>query len=553
MPAPEGPRTGRPPFRGEHTAVATPHSLATQAGVDALRRGGSAVDAAVAANAVLCVVYPHMAGLGGDGFWLVAEPGGTVHGVNASGPAASTATRDFYRDRGWDAEIPARGALSALTVPGAVDGWRLVHERFGRLAWQDLFGDAVALARRGAPVGRSLADWLVEDADLLRGSASAAAVFLPDGRPARQGERLVQRDLASSLERLARDGARAGFYEGETARLMSDAVGRGADAGPLHEDDFAAFRAEWVEPLSARYRDATVYELPPNTQGFTALQLLQLFDGFDVAAWGDGSADYYHHAAEAVKLAFADRDEWLTDARHVDIPLDVLLCAEYVHRRRALIDPERAMVMDEVEPGLSFGRHARVAAPGDTCAFSAADGDGLMVSVIQSVYHDFGSGVVAGGTGIVPQNRGSFFSLDDEHPNTLEPGKRTFHTLIPGLAVRDGAPWLAFGSMGGEGQPQTHLALLTRILDFGHDVQQAVEAPRWLMGRTWGAASRELWLEGRIGDEVARELVRRGQPVARLDDWDDNAGHAQAVLVDRESGFYEAGADPRGDGSAAGF
>jgi oxamate amidohydrolase len=274
-----------------------------------------------------------------------------------------------------------------------------------------------------------------------------------------------------------------------------------------------------------------------------------------VASWGDASFEYLHHMAEAVKLAFADRNEWLTDPRHVDIPLGRLLDDVYLDERRALIDTERAMVMEEVEPGIGFGPGDRRSdAPGgDTCYFCAVDADGLAVSVIQSIYHDFGAAIVPPGTGIILQNRGSFFSLDEEHPNRLEPGKRTFHTLIPAMLTRDGEPWLVYGTMGGEGQPQTHAAIVTRLVDFGYDVQQALEAPRWLMGRTWGAESQDLWLEGRITDQVARELELRGQPVLMLPEWDDNCGHAQAIRINRDSGLLEGGADPRGDGAASGW
>ena len=258
--------------------------------------------------------------------------------------------------------------------------------------------------------------------------------------------------------------------------------------------------------------------------------------------------------AEAVKLALADRDAWLTDPRFVDIPLDKLLAKDYAANRRKLIDPQRASNMEKVQPGIPFGTKARRRSPGgDTCYFCAVDSDGLAVSIIESIYHDFGSAVVGGETGIILQNRGSFFSLDDGHPNRLEPGKRTFHTLIPAMLLRDGRPYLIYGSMGGEGQPQTQAALVTRIVDFGYDVQQAIEAPRWLMGRTWGTKSRDLSLEGRIADEVMRELRRRGQPVKPLTDWNDNMGHAQAIRIDSTSGFLEGGADPRGDGAALGY
>jgi oxamate amidohydrolase len=257
-----------------------------------------------------------------------------------------------------------------------------------------------------------------------------------------------------------------------------------------------------------------------------------------------------------VKLAFADRDAWLTDPKFVDIPLEKLLSKEYAKERRGKIDPETAAVMDEVEPGIEFDKDSRRSGGdggGDTCYFCVVDENGLAVSVIQSVYHDFGSAFIPGDTGVLMQNRGSFFKLDADHPNRLEPGKRTFHTLIPAMLFKDDDPYLVYGTMGGEGQPQTHAALVTRLIDFGYNVQQAIEAPRWLMGRTWGTQSQDLSLEGRIADEVIRDLELRGQPIKVLHDWNDNMGHAQAIRIDREQGFLEGGADPRGDGAALGY
>lgn len=547
-----GPQTGRPPARAANGMIATSHRLASVSGLNALRNGGSAVDAAIAANATLSVVYPHMAGLGGDGFWLIHSPDeDDVRALNASGPAGRDATREYYRKQGYDA-IPSRGPPAALTVPGVVDGWQEVHERYGKLEWADLFTDAIRHARDGTAVSRSVADWLVKDEPILAKHPAAEEVFLSDGRRPREGEVLVQSDLADSLELIARKGARDAFYEGELAERICDDLGtRGS---PLRPADFAEFTAEWVEPISTTYRGYTVYEFPPNTQGFTALQILNLIEGFDVADWGDGSADYYHHMAEAVKVAFADRDACLSDPEFVDIPIDRLTSKKYADERRELITDDDALTMGEIEPGLSVEPEAR--APGgddDTCYFCAIDDDALAVSAIQSIYHDFGSAEIGGDTGIILQNRGSFFSLSDEHPNRLEPGKRTFHTLIPAMFCEEGKPRLVYGTMGGEGQPQTHAAMITRLVDFGYDVQQAIEAPRWLMGRTWGAESQDFSLEGRISDEVIRELRARGQPTKPLHDWDDNMGHAQAIWINPETGWLEGGADPRGDGAALGY
>lgn len=566
MSHPNGPRTGRPPTRAPLGMVSSSHYLATASGLRMLQNGGSAVDAIIATNAVLCVAYPHMAGMGGDGFWMIHDPRDEkVRALDASGPAGARATRNWYSERIDDDEIPARGGLAALTVPGAVDGWREAHEAYGKLSWRELFDDAIRYAAQGLPVSRSLADWLAQDVPVLKGDAEAAATYLDGDRAPRDGERLVQGDLARSIETVARDGARGGFYDGELGERFCAAL---AEKGsPLEAADLADYRAQWVEPIETTYRDHRVLEFPPATQGFAALQVLNLIEDYDIVGWGDNSADYYHHMAEAVKVSFADRDAWLTDPRFVDMPLDKLISKDYAKQRRELISADRALDMEEVEPGLEWdtderrdeigagaGRGAKRRSPeGDTVYFCAVDADGLVVSAIQSIYHDFGAGIVAGDTGIIPQNRGSFFSLDPEHPNRLERGKRTFHTIIPAMLLDGDQPVMAFGSMGGEGQPQTHVALLTRVLDFGYDVQQAIEAPRWLMGRTWGVESRDLSLEGRVPEQVLRELELRGQPVKVLSDWNDNMGHAAAIRIDRRTGFLEGGADPRGDGAAAGY
>lgn len=553
MSHPDGPRTARPPVYASRGMIAAPHTLASSSGLDALRRGGSAVDAAIAANAVLCVAYPHMAGLGGDSFWLIA--GGDAEGVEAieaSGPAAGAATTEYYAERGHTEAIPMRGPLAALTVPGAVDGWRLAHERHGKLPWASLFADAIVLAREGVGVSSSLADWIAADETILRGDETMTATYLPEGRPQREGALLRQAELADSFAALAADGARAAFYEGHLAESIC--AGLRETCSPLATSDFAAYRARWVDPISTTYRGREVYQLPPSTQGFAALQILNLLDGYDVASWGEGSADYYHHLVEATKVAFADRDEWLSDPGFVDIPLDRLLSKNYADTRRSLISSETALPLGGIEPGVEFGGDFVKRSPdGDTVYFCATDSNGLTVSIIQSIYHDFGAAVMGGDTGIVMQNRGSFFALDPAHPNALAPGKRTFHTIIPAMMLENGAPVLAYGSMGGEGQPQTQAAMLTRLVDFGYDVQQAIEAPRWLSGRTWGTQSLDLWLEGRIPDGVGRELKLRGQPVKWLGEWDGTFGHAQAIRFDPATGLYEGGADPRGDGAAVGY
>ncbi|MEX0906650.1 MAG: gamma-glutamyltransferase [Balneolaceae bacterium] len=548
-----GPRTGRPPTRSDRGMIATSNYLASAAGLRLLRSGGSAVDAAIAANAVLCVAYPHMAGLGGDGFWLIHGPDSQdVQALNASGPAAKSATIDYYRERGHEDQIPSRGPLAALTVPGAVDGWRQAHKRYGKLAWKDLFEDGIYYARQGLPVSRSLADWIAQDVPVFKEHSSSARLYLAGDKVLREGDKLVQEELARSLEIIAQKGPRDGFYEGEIADKICSSLS--AEGSPLRSDDFAGFEAEWVQPLTTTYRGFTAVEFPPNTQGFAALEILNIIEGFDIKTWGDGSADYYHHMAEAVKLAFADRDDWLCDPHFTDIPLQKLLSKEYAQERMEKISSSHAMEMESVESGIPSGiSRQQPVHGGDTCYFSVVDENGLAVSVIQSIFHDFGSAEIGGNTGILMQNRGSAFKLNEDHPNSLEPGKRPFHTLIPAMLLNKEKPYLIYGTMGGEGQPQTHAALVTRLVDFGYDVQQAIEAPRWLMGRTWGAQTQDLSLEGRISDEVVRELEHRGQPVKMLEEWNDNMGHAQAIRINRDQGFFEGGADPRGDGAALGY
>ncbi|MDS0261128.1 gamma-glutamyltransferase [Haloarcula sp. S1CR25-12] len=539
--------TGRPPTRVSNALVAAPHSLASSAGLAVLRAGGSAVDAAIGINAVLAVAYPHMAGLGGDGFWLIASPDSDVRAINASGPAAASATQSFYD--GAD-EIPERGPGGALTVPGAVDGWRLAHEAYGRLSWERLFEDAIGAADDGVPVTEKLAGWMRRDRDVLGADTRAASTYLPGGEPPAAGHRLVQTELADSLRVVANRGPREGFYEGRLATEFCESLG---PESPLDPSDFAAYSAAWVDPISVSYRDHTAYALPPNTQGVTALQILGLLDGFDVPSWGDGTTDYYHHMVEATKVAFADRDAWVTDPATVDIPIAELLADGYLDERRALISAETA-VSSDLESGVHHDGHSRAtdSPGGDTCYFTVVDDDGLAVSVIQSIYFDFGAGVVAGDTGIIPQNRGAYFSLDPASVNALEPGKLPFHTLIPGLLTKDGDPWLTYGTMGGEGQPQTQAALVSRIVDYGYDVQQAIEAPRWLYGRTWGTSSRSLSLEKRIGDRVVDGLEERGHTTALAREFDAAMGHAQAIRV-HDDGTLSGGSDPRGDGAAIGY
>jgi oxamate amidohydrolase len=532
------PRTGRQPVLATNGVVAAPHHAAAQAGLSMLQRGGSAADAAIAANLVLAVVYPHMAGVGGDLFALVWDAAaGELTGLNASGRSGVAATRDWYASRGH-ATIPMRGPLACVTVAGAVSGWWELHQKLGRLPWADLFGPAVELAANGFAVPQSLAAWSIPDAAILEADPTTRATFRPHGRPLQMGKRLATPALAHTLRTIAAGGQEA-FYRGQLAERIAAYVQEAG--GLLTADDFAANRADWVTPIQSAYRGYTTCQMPPNTQGFAALQILNIMDGLDLESLGDGTAEYVHTLAEAARLAFEDRDRYLTDPDFLKIPLDRLLSAERAAELRARLDPGRKGSGDSAPAG------------GDTCYLCAVDRDGNAVSLIQSIFFDFGSGVVAGDTGVLLQNRGAFFSLDPAHPNRLEPAKRTFHTLIPAMLFQDGKPLLVYGTMGGEGQPQTQAAVVTRVVDFGYDVQRAIEAPRWLYGRTWGDASLALSLEGDLFASAGAQLSAMGHEVRQTPVWSDTMGHAQAIQIDRSQGVLWAAADPRSDGAAVGW
>ena len=523
------PRAGRP-FAARHAAVAAPHELASVAGLAMLQRGGSAVDAMVAVNAALGVVYPHMTGPGGDAFWLVYDAAsGECHALNASGRAGAAATRDRYPGR----EIPARGPTAALTVPGAVDGWVQAHRRFGRLPFADCLAPAIAFARGGIPVCRSLARFGAECRDVLRALPATAAVYLGDDEaPYAAGDLLLAPRLADTLQAVA-EGGREAFYEGPIAREIGAFLA--AHGGLLTAEDLAAHTSEWLEPVSVRYRGRTAVAPPPNSQGFAGLQILGMLEHVDVAALAGDPAGYIDRVVRATALAFEDRDRYLADPAFEEVPVGRLLDPAYL--------AERAARLRDAAPV------APLAAPragGDTTFSCAVDRDGSAAAVIQSLYHEWGSGVVAGDTGVLLQNRGSFFSLDPAHPNRLEPGRRTAHTLPAAMLLGPGGLELVYGAMGGEGQPQTQAAIATRVVDHGLNVQAAVDAPRWLLGRTWGEEHRGLRLEGRFGPEVAAALTAAGhEHVSLVEAFSDVMGHAQAIHI--RPGRLEAAADPRSD------
>jgi gamma-glutamyltranspeptidase/glutathione hydrolase len=523
---------------GSEAMVVSPHELATAAGARVLAQGGNAFDAAVAVSACLAVVYPHMTGIGGDSFWLAYHAAeGKVRGYNASGRSGYSAKPELYA--GLDA-IPHRGIRAAITVPGMVDGWDAVQRTYGRLPWAEVLSPAIGYAENGFPMTYDQFEHASRHAGMLAAMPETAAVYLPGGSAARAGARFKQADMAATLKRIAA-GGRDEFYKGETAREIVAFMEK--NGGLLGADDLADHTGEWVEPVSGSYRGYDLLQMPPNSQGFTGIMALHALENFELGADAveHGSYEYYHLCVEALKLSFLDRNAYLTDPAFSQVPLDRLLGKEYAAGLASSIDLCRASTQELAKPLGS-----------DTAYAAVVDKDGNAVSFIQSLYFEFGSGVVAGRTGVLLQNRGSFFSLDPGHVNRLQPGKRTFHTLMPAMACQGGKPVLLYGTQGGEGQPQTQTALFTRMVDYGMDPQSAIDAPRWVWGRTWGAPTQELKIEGRVPDDVLAKLGAAGHLVRKVADFDGIMGHAHAIRRD-ERGFLQGGADRRSDGSAIGW
>lgn len=539
------------PASGRHGMVATSQPAATEAGLAVLREGGNALDAAIAANAVLAVTEPHMCGPGGDLFAMVWDPAGRrLHGVNASGRSA--AARDLETLRavlGAAPTMPARGP-HCVTAPGAVDGWALLHARFGRREWRALFEPAIALARGGFRVEPVSARWWRRAAGEARASLGATAAeflatFAPAGDGPAAGDFLRNPALADSLETIAREGRR-GFYEGALGARLAECVT--AAGGALAAADLRVPHAEWVTPLTTRYRGCEVCALPPNGQGASVLQMLNILEG--MALPGPASVDWWHAFIEAKKLAFADRARWYADPAFAAAPLATLISKDYAAARRALIDPARA--------GAGY-THGSVPG-GDTTYLATADADGMLVSLIQSIFNPFGSALVAPGTGFALQSRGAGFSLAAGHPNAYAPGKRPFHTIMPGFVLRDGRPWLAFGVVGADMQPQGQVQILVNLLDFGCDVASAAALPR--LRHAGGPQPNGLddpgsgivHAEPALPAAVIAGLRARGHVVTPIDDPIGNfVGGYQGILCDHAAGRYLGGSEPRFDGCARGY
>lgn len=527
-----------------HGMAATSQPLATQVALDILKAGGTAVDAAIAANAALGLMEPTGCGIGGDLFAIVWDAGnGALAGLNASGRSPQSLTLGHFRERGL-ARVPDLGALP-VSVPGAVDGWFELHARYGRLPMSDVLAPAIRYAREGFPVSELIAHHWKLNAEERRHYPGFAETFMPGGEPPGKGDVFRNPWLAETYGRIAA-GGRDAFYKGEIARSIAAYMTE--QGGFLRYADLAQHRSEWVNPVSTAYRGHQVFELPPNTQGGAALQILNILEGFDLEAAGFGSAGHVHAFVEATKLAYEDRARYYADPAFHAAPLDVLLSKAYADQRRKLIDPQRA--------AHSYPAGDVMPETGDTVYLTAADGDGNMVSLIQSNYGGMGSGMTPGDLGFGLQNRGALFSLREGHPNVLEGGKRPFHTIIPAFVMQDGRPYMSFGVMGGSMQPQGHVQILVNMVDFGMNLQEAGDAPR--IRHTGSSQPTDevmtdggaVYLESGFGAAVRETLGRMGHRVAagRTD-----YGGYQAIRRDHAQGVWYGASESRKDGQAAGY
>jgi len=527
-------------IRGTRGMAVAPHALAAQSALDVLREGGNALEAMIAAAATVAVAYPHMNGLGGDSFWLFHTPHSGPRGIDACGAAARLASAEWYAARGVTQSIPFRGGIAANTVAGTVGGWKLAYAMGrkwgGRLSLRRLFADAIHYAEHGIAVTASQSSATVAKRAELESQPGFRVTFMPEGIPV-AGSTFTQPRLAATLARLARAGF-DDFYRGRLARTIARDL---AVAGsPLAPEDLRRHRARFVMPLVLQHSLGAIYNLPPPTQGIASLLILGILDALDAGKAAPAGADYVHLAVEAAKRAFAVRDHVVTDPAYMTLDVRKLLVPAKIRQLALDVDRARAARWDA-------GR-----APADTVWMGVVDGKGRAVSTIQSLYHEFGAGIVLEESGITWQNRGCSFALDPSVLNHLRPGRKPFHTLNPALALMRDGRLILYGAMGGDGQPQTQSAVFTRIAAFGMNPQQAVDAPRWLLGRRWGESSDTLKLESRFPTGVVNVLGGYGHEIEILQDYDETMGHAGAI-VRHANGVLEGGADPRSDGCVAAY
>jgi len=534
--------TTRSEVIAQHGMACTSQPLATQVALDVLKAGGNAIDAAIAANAMLGLVEPISNGIGGDLFAIVWDAKTRqLYGLNASGRSPASLSLDYFKEKGYE-KIPAYGPLP-VSVPGCVDGWFELHERFGSMDMEDILEPAIGYAKKGFPVSEVIAYYWAGNARSLSRYPNVAEVFMPGGNAPAKGEIFKNPYLASTLELIA-EGGRDAFYKGEIARII-DAFMK-EQGGFLTYEDLASHTSEWVKPVSANYRGYDVWELPPNGQGIAALQILNILEGYDIAAMGFGSSEYIHHFVEAKKLAFEDRAKYYADPAFNDLPVEELISKEYAVLRRELIRPDRA----------SRRLDAGELEQGNTIYMTVADEHGNMVSLIQSNYRGMGSGMCPPGLGFILQDRGELFSLEEGHYNMYEPRKRPFHTIIPAFVSKDGKPWMSFGVMGGSMQPQGHAQIIINMIDFGMNLQEAGDAPRIRHdGSSQPTGSKmsdggRVNLESGIPYKAIRELVRKGHHVKYTV---GGYGGYQAILRDELNGVYYGASESRKDGQAAGY
>ena len=525
---------------GQNGMVATSHPLATQIGLDILKQGGTAIDAAIAANIALGLMEPTGNGIGGDLFAIVWDAKTRkLYGLNASGPAPKNISIDYFNSKGLN-KIPSYGPLP-VTVPGAVDGWVKLHEKFGKLSFKSLFLPTIEYANNGFPVTETIAYYLDRSKERFKNYPNFKEVWLKNGKMPIKGELFKNPQLANTLAIIA-DKGRAGFYEGQIAKTMADFIQ--SQGGFLSYEDLASFHSEWTPPVSSNYRGFDVWELPPNGQGIAALQILNILENYDLQKMGLFSSEYIHLFTEAKKLAFADRAKYYADPNFSKIPVKELISKSYADERSKLIDFNKAAATDQ----------AGVLESGDTIYLTAADQYGNMISLIQSNYRGMGSGMMPPGLGFMLQDRGELFSLDKDHRNALVGGKRPFHTIIPAFVTKDGKPFMSFGVMGGATQPQAHAQIIINMIDFGLNLQEAGDAPRIVHSGSSQPTDEimqnggTLSLESGFGKMIENELTSKGH---KLKYEPGIFGGYQAIML--KNGVYFGASETRKDGQAAGY